>query len=275
MMMTRRVWRWRSAPLQWWNAGTPASAYSSTPNKKVNKRDRWYESTAPVVLDSQLRQRIQNTIDALPRVEVKPMTVRRSDGSKQQRRAAVFVPLINAIHTDHMGQAREELSVLFTIRTDNVSTHKGQVSFPGGHIDDTESAHEAALREFTEEVNCLPEQPVIFGSISECIAVTGTHVTPVVGYVPGTLNVAQLLYNRNEVSSLFSLPVSSLTDYRNFYMEELQVPYGGHQRSQITWSTTNIPVYLGGPERVWGLTAYILEGCLRDVILPSLSEQGK
>ena len=74
------------------------------------------------------------------------------------------------------------------------------------------------------QVNCLPAEPVIFGGMSECIAVTGTHVTPIIGYVPGTVNVAHLSFNRNEVSSLFALPLSTLTDYRNYYLEKLRVP---------------------------------------------------
>ena len=44
------------------------------------------------------------------------------------------------------------LSIYFTLFTRDAGTHKGQVSFPGGHIDPGESARDAALREFREEM---------------------------------------------------------------------------------------------------------------------------
>ncbi len=53
------------------------------------------------------------------------------------RRAAVFIPLCN-VH----GVA----SVLFTLRSHSVGTHKGQVSFPGGHREGGERSHNTALR---------------------------------------------------------------------------------------------------------------------------------
>jgi hypothetical protein len=59
------------------------------------------------------------------------------------RRASVFVPLCNRHGVP---------SVLFTVRTKTVSTHKGHVSFPGGHQEAGESAEAAAVRELREEL---------------------------------------------------------------------------------------------------------------------------
>lgn len=59
------------------------------------------------------------------------------------RRAAVLVPLCHV---------RGEASILFTLRTSDVGTHKGQVSFPGGHIEEGETPADAAVRELVEEV---------------------------------------------------------------------------------------------------------------------------
>ena len=59
------------------------------------------------------------------------------------RRASVLVPLCNRHGVP---------SVLFTVRTKTVSSHKGHVSFPGGHREGGETAEEAALRELREEL---------------------------------------------------------------------------------------------------------------------------
>jgi len=117
---------------------------------------------------------------------------------RSQREAAIFVPLI-----DVDGAA----SLLFTQRTDIVSTHKNQVSFPGGHIDEGETVTAAAVREFCEEIlhgmDDLQEQLIsaadatvrgderlrieILGTGLVARAVTGTLCTCVVGFLSGSL----------------------------------------------------------------------------------------
>lgn len=67
----------------------------------------------------------------------------RNVDSPSRRRASVFVPLCNRHGVP---------SVLFTVRTKTVSSHKGHVSFPGGHQEAGETAQGAALREFHEEM---------------------------------------------------------------------------------------------------------------------------
>jgi coenzyme A diphosphatase NUDT7 len=117
---------------------------------------------------------------------------------RSQRRAAIFVPLLNV---------GGEASILYTQRTDVVSTHKGQVSFPGGHIDPGESVEVAAIRELCEEL--LHERDdlhaaligagdaavrgdgrlrvEILGRGMTVHAVTGTLCTCVVGYLSGSI----------------------------------------------------------------------------------------
>lgn len=97
-----------------------------------------------VQLTPELTKALEHRIEALPTKRV---------NAKQRRTASVFVPLIHNTRQTQGNKVIQELSVLFTVRTNNVSTHKGQVSFPGGHIDQTETPEEAATREFIEEVS--------------------------------------------------------------------------------------------------------------------------
>ena len=60
---------------------------------------------------------------------------------RAKRKAAVAVPLLN-----FQGQA----AFLLTVRSSRVGTHGGQVSFPGGHVEEGEAPEQAAVRELME-----------------------------------------------------------------------------------------------------------------------------
>ena len=63
-------------------------------------------------------------------------------------------------------------SVLFTVRTNIVGTHKGQVSFPGGHRNDGERSHDTAAREAFEELGIAPSSITVLGTFHDVIAST-------------------------------------------------------------------------------------------------------
>lgn len=73
--------------------------------------------------------------------------------------------------------------MLFQVRSGKVTTHKSQVSFPGGHIEAGETAVEAALRETREEIGAALGPIRVLGRCQEVPAVTGTIVTPVLAFV--------------------------------------------------------------------------------------------
>jgi hypothetical protein len=88
---------------------------------------------------------------------------------KRRRTAAVLVALCNR---------NGEASVLFTVRSLTVGSHKGQVSFPGGHLVDGESPIEAALRETYEEIGHSIGPIRVLGTCQSIPSSTGTLVTP-------------------------------------------------------------------------------------------------
>jgi 8-oxo-dGTP pyrophosphatase MutT (NUDIX family) len=137
-------------------------------------------------------------------------------------------------------------SVLLTKRTAHLSKHAGQVSFPGGRIDPTDTdAIAAALRESQEEVALDPAQVTVLGALSDFLTGTGYRITPVIGLIPGGLAFQP---SPNEVEIVFELPLSVLLDPEapRLHAREVQ----GRQRDFWVWPH---------PEHyIWGATAAIL-----------------
>lgn len=120
------------------------------------------------------------------------------------RLAAVLVPLI-----DRPGG----MSVLLTQRTPHLSAHAGQISFPGGRIEESDAdATAAALRETEEEVGLTREHVTVIGRLDTYVTGTGFEITPVVGIVKVPFPVA---IDPFEVAEVFEVPLSFVVDPRN------------------------------------------------------------
>jgi 8-oxo-dGTP pyrophosphatase MutT (NUDIX family) len=117
------------------------------------------------------------------------------------RPAAVLVPLV----------ARPDgPTLLFTRRTDLVPHHKGEISFPGGGLEQGEEAVAAALREAEEEVGLPPARVEIVGALDDVPSIARYVVTPVVAAVrdpPRAYRAAAF-----EVLEPFELPLARLVD---------------------------------------------------------------
>src|SRR5689334_2657806 len=79
------------------------------------------------------------------------------------REAAVLVPIV--MHSAP--------TVLLTLRSGHLSSHAGQVSFPGGRIEAGETPEAAALREAAEEVGLDPRLPELVGRLPDHLTGTG------------------------------------------------------------------------------------------------------
>ncbi|HZH47892.1 MAG TPA: CoA pyrophosphatase [Roseococcus sp.] len=137
--------------------------------------------------------------------------------------------------------------ILLTHRAAHLSTHAGQVSFPGGRMEPGETPEAAALREAAEEVGLDPRLPEIAGRMPRHRTGTGYVITPVVASVePGF----RLTCDPREVASAFELPVRVLLD-PNAPRRESTI-WKGQRREYWTWPH--------GEHRIWGATAAILVG---------------
>jgi 8-oxo-dGTP pyrophosphatase MutT (NUDIX family) len=162
--------------------------------------------------------------------------------------AAVLVPLV----------LREELTVLLTQRTEQLSTHSGQVAFPGGRQDPEDAdATATALREAQEEVGLDPGQVEVLGSLPVYETGTAFMVTPVVALVQPD---AALHPNPYEVADVFEVPLRFLLDPAH------------HQRHRLHWQGLerewfSMPYLDAGRERyIWGATAGMLRNFYRFMV---------
>jgi 8-oxo-dGTP pyrophosphatase MutT (NUDIX family) len=151
--------------------------------------------------------------------------------------AAVLVPLIDHPHG---------MSVLLTQRTAHLTAHAGQISFPGGRIEDADpDAVAAALRETEEAVGLPPDRVSVIGRLDTYVTGTGFEIAPIVGLVDPPVPIS---IDPFEVAEAFEVPLSFILDRRNHQRIEREV--GAHNRAYFV-----LP-YQG--RNIWGATAGIL-----------------
>jgi 8-oxo-dGTP pyrophosphatase MutT (NUDIX family) len=153
------------------------------------------------------------------------------------RPAAVLIPIV----------ARTELTVLLTRRTEQMSSHPGQIAFPGGRVDPGDaSITAAALREADEEIGLTAAHIEPLGFIDSYRTGTGYRISPLVALVaPGF----ELRLNPSEVSEAFEVPLAFLMDPAN------------HQRHTREWRGRQRSFYAMpyGERYIWGATAGMLK----------------
>ena len=140
----------------------------------------------------------------------------------------------------------DAVEVVFTKRTETVSSHRGQVSFPGGvfHAGD-ENMAATALRETHEELGIDPGAVAIMGRLNDAYSIAGHHVIPYVGWAD---RAPEMTANASEVAEVI------IADVRVLLRPEVNtthtVDFPGKPR------TTHAFDWDGG--YVWGLTADLL-----------------
>lgn len=162
------------------------------------------------------------------------------------RPAGVLIPVI---------ERQDALTVLLTQRSAKLKAHAGQVSFPGGRMED----HDAdvcvtALRETHEEVGIDPALVAVIGFLDSMPTITGYAVTPVIGLVSPDFKLA---IDRTEVEYAFEVPLEFLLDARN------DVPV---ERDIEGRRMTMMELHYEG-ERIWGATAMMIDAFRKKLLL--------
>ena len=162
------------------------------------------------------------------------------------RPAAVLVPLIDRA---------EGMSVLLTQRTPHLSAHAGQISFPGGRVEEHDiDAIATALRETEEEVGLTRDLVDVIGRLDTYVTGTGFEITPIVGLVEPA---HALTIDPLEVAEAFEVPLSYILDRRNHNRTERE----SAGRTRVFF----VLPYEG--RNIWGATAGMLVN-LADVLSP-------
>ncbi len=146
-----------------------------------------------------------------------PGTERIFDPNLECRRAGVLVLLYPVKRATRRGGAShvtgEDLCLALTRRTDALDNHRGQISFPGGSLDDGETTRAAALREAWEELGIESGGLEVLGELSPLyIPPSGFCIYPAVAYAAQRPAFAP---NSYEVAELLEVPLAHLLDPAN------------------------------------------------------------
>jgi 8-oxo-dGTP pyrophosphatase MutT (NUDIX family) len=165
--------------------------------------------------------------------------------NRKTAEAAVLVPIV----------MRTRPTVLLTQRTAHLSTHSGQVAFPGGKRDDTDAdPADTALREAHEEIGLERSLAEVIGDMP--VYKTGTMfvITPVIALVRPDY---RLVLNAHEVDDAFEVPLDFLMNPSHHRRHALE--FSGVRREWFS-----IPYVEDGKERfIWGATAAMLRNFYR------------
>jgi 8-oxo-dGTP pyrophosphatase MutT (NUDIX family) len=171
-------------------------------------QDQHWPALPPAALHVEsLRGVFKNPPVWTPEVKREP-----SLGQRAPQAAAVLVPIVMR------GEQGNEPHLLLTQRTQHLSSHAGQIAFPGGKVDpNDQSVEHAALREAEEEVGLSSEHVEVLGQLPSYITGTSFHITPVVALVSPNHT---LQTNAYEVEFAFEVPLSFLMDPANHRLHQ-------------------------------------------------------
>ena len=143
-----------------------------------------------------------------------------------------------------------EPHLLLNKRSESVEDHKGEVSFPGGRMDEGDaSLLDTALREAHEEVGVSPGDVRVLRRLDDVETSTGYRVSPFLGTIRESY---PFVVNRVEVAELVEVPVAALVDGSTI-RDETRIEDG---------APVSRPNYGYGGHLVWGATARIVTGLL-------------
>ena len=149
------------------------------------------------------------------------------------KKAAVLIAIVDC----------DDPELVYTLRSNKVGSHGGEVSFPGGmHEKDDASLQITALRESEEEIGLNRKQVQIIGSTDTVVSRYNVSVTPYVGIVPPDI---KLNNDSEEIEACFRVPIS-------FLLEDKR-----HRNDHVKKNGDSffMPAYKFESFIIWGLTA--------------------
>jgi 8-oxo-dGTP pyrophosphatase MutT (NUDIX family) len=152
------------------------------------------------------------------------------------REAAVLMPIF---------KRKGEYHLLLTLRTHEVETHKGQISFPGGMREGDEDLLKTALRETFEEVGIKEDKIESLGKFHDYISITGYRVSPFAGFIAEPFKTFPQV---REVAEVLDVPFKIFLDPKLLRIEK-----------KAFQNREDVYFYTFGTYQIWGLTARIIK----------------
>ena len=203
------------------------------------------DSHLPAVALERLQADALRARFANPPIWVPEVMAERRFSDRTPKHASVLLALV----------MRDRPTLLLTQRTTHLSTHSGQIAFPGGKADETDAdAFATALRETEEEIGLATDFVQVLGALPTYTTGTSFVVTPVVALVqPGF----SLIPNAYEVADVFEVPLEFLMNPAHHRRHAIEVE-GAHRE----WFS--MPYQDAEVERfIWGATAGMLRNFYR------------
>lgn len=118
------------------------------------------------------------------------------------REYSVLIPII---------EKNNRLEIIFQLRSNNLNSQPGEISFPGGEVEEKESFKEAAIRETMEELNIEEENINVIGELDYLVSYGNIIIRCFIGTISG-IDVEDIVPNPDEVDHIFIVPL-------NFFLE--------------------------------------------------------
>lgn len=152
--------------------------------------------------------------------------------------SAVLMPLV---------KRDGEIFVLLTKRSEKLYHHPGQVSFPGGRVEESDiNPQHTALRETFEEIGVPTQAVTVLGQLPEFYTGTGFLLRPYVGWLANTVEIKT---DQVEVAEVFQVPLAFLMDPANHRLHHAIAPDGNERYYySMPWNGYFI----------WGATANVI-----------------
>ena len=154
------------------------------------------------------------------------------------KKAGVLIAILN--YDEYI----DSPSIIYTQRSSIVSTHSGEVSFPGGMMEDIDTdLYQTALRESHEEMNLDPSTVTRIGRLNYLISRYDIEVNPFVAVIDEKPN----LEGNSEIEEIFEVPIEFLLNKNNMTTQTFQ-------RDNMK---LEMPTWYYNDQKIWGLTAMI------------------
>ncbi|MCX7944277.1 MAG: CoA pyrophosphatase [Deltaproteobacteria bacterium] len=140
-----------------------------------------------------------------------------------------------------------EYYLLFTLRSDKVKHHQGQISFPGGARDANERLVDCAIRETKEELDIELRKDELLGKIDDILTISRFRVTPFVFFI-NKRDILEGICPNDEIAEVLNIPLNFLLGY---VPRVEDVKYGRLKIKQYFYDYKNYTI--------WGATGRILK----------------